>query len=40
VKVISLDVACGLDYLNLIQPDPIIHQDTSSGNYISRRITA
>ena len=25
VKAISLDVACGLNYLHLIQPDPIVH---------------
>ena len=34
VKAISLDVACGLNYLHLIQPDPIIHRDISSANVL------
>ena len=34
VKVISLDVACGLNYLHLIQPDPIVHRDISSANVL------
>ena len=34
VKVISLDVACGLNYLHLIQPDPIAHRDISSANVL------
>ena len=34
VKDISLDVACGLNYLHLIQPDPIVHRDISSANVL------
>ena len=34
VKVISLDVALGLNYLHLIQPDPIVHRDISSANVL------
>ena len=34
VKAISLDVACGLNYLHLIQPDPIVHRDISSANVL------
>ena len=34
VKVISLDVARGLNYLHLIQPDPIVHRDISSANVL------
>ena len=34
VKVISLDVACGLIYLHLIKPDPIVHRDISSANVL------
>ena len=34
VKAIGLDVACGLNYLHLIQPDPIVHRDISSANVL------
>ena len=34
VKAISLDVACGLNYLHLIRPDPIVHRDISSANIL------
>ena len=34
VKAISLDVARGLNYLHLIQPDPIVHRDISSANVL------
>ena len=34
VKAVSLDVARGLNYLHLIQPDPIVHRDISSANVL------
>ena len=34
VKAISLDVARGLNYLHLIQPDSIVHRDISSANVL------
>ena len=34
VTAISLDVALGLNYLHLIQPDPIVHRDISSANVL------
>ena len=34
VKAISLDVACGLNYLHLTKPDPIVHRDISSANVL------
>ena len=34
VKAISLDVAQGLNYLHLIQPDSIVHRDISSANVL------
>ena len=34
VKAISLDVALGLNYLHLTQPDPIVHRDISSANVL------
>lgn len=34
VTSIGLDVARGLNYLHLMQPDPIIHRDISSGNVL------
>ena len=34
VKAISLDVACGLNYLHLIQLDYIVHRDISSANVL------
>ena len=33
-KAISLDVALGLNYLHLVQPDPIVHRDISSANVL------
>ena len=39
VKAISLDVARGLNYLHLIQPDPIIHRDISSANVLLEKFT-
>ena len=32
MKAICQDVALGLNYLYLIQPDPIVHRDISSAN--------
>ena len=34
VKTISLDVALGLNYLHLVQPDSIVHRDISSANVL------
>ena len=34
VKVVSLDVACALNYLHQKKPFPIIHRDISSGNVL------
>ena len=34
VKAICLDVARGLNYLHLVQPDPIVHRDISSANVL------
>ena len=31
---IGLDVACGLNYLNLFKPHPILHRDVSSANVL------
>ena len=39
VKAISLDVARGLNYLHLIQPDPIVHRDISSANVLLENFT-
>ena len=39
VKAISLDVARGLNYLHLIQPDPIVHRDISSANVLLEQLT-
>ena len=39
VKVISLDVALGLNYLHLIQPDPIVHRDISSVNVLLEKLS-
>ena len=38
VKAIGLDVACGLNYLHLIQPDPIVHRDISSANVLLEEL--
>ena len=38
VKAISLDVAVGLNYLHLIQPDPIVHRDISSANVLLEEL--
>ncbi|XP_028400628.1 probable serine/threonine-protein kinase DDB_G0271682 [Dendronephthya gigantea] len=32
LKLISLDVACGLNYLHSMKPNPIVHRDISSAN--------
>ena len=34
IVVISLDVACGLNYLHQKKPEPIIHRDVSSANVL------
>ena len=34
VVSIGTDVACGLNYLHLMRPDPIIHRDISSANIL------
>ena len=38
VKGISLDVVLGLNYLHLIQPDPIVHRDISSANVLLEEL--
>ena len=38
VKAISLDVARGLNYLHVIQPDPIVHRDISSANVLLEQL--
>ena len=38
VKAISLDVAQGLNYLHLVQPDPIVHRDISSANVLLEQL--
>ena len=38
VNAISLDVARGLNYLHLIQPDPIVHRDISSANVLLEQL--
>ena len=38
VKAISLDVALGLNYLHLIQPDYIVHRDISSANVLLEEL--
>ena len=35
---ISTDIACGLNYLHLMKPDPIIHRDVSSANVLLEPI--
>ena len=39
VKAISLDVALGLNYLHLNQPDPIVHRDISSANVLLEKLS-
>ena len=39
VKAISLDVAQGLNYLHLIQPDPIVYRDISSANVLLEKFS-
>ena len=34
VKAICVDIARGLNYLHLVQPDPIVHRDISSANVL------
>ena len=38
VKAISLDVALGLNYLHLIQPEPIVYRDISSANVLLEEL--
>ena len=38
VKAISLDAARGLNYLHLIQPDPIVHRDINSANVLLEQL--
>ena len=38
VKAFCLDVALGLNYLHLIQPDPIVHRDISSANVLLEEL--
>ena len=38
VITIGIDVACGLNYLHLMRPDPIIHRDVSSANVLLEPI--
>ena len=34
VLAISQDIACGLNYLHLFKPDPILHRDVSTANIL------
>ena len=34
VLTISQDIACGLNYLHLFKPDPILHRDVSTANIL------
>ena len=34
IRLISLDVACGLNYLHSIKPSPVVHRDISSANVL------
>ena len=34
VLTISQDIACGLNYLHLFEPDPILHRDVSTANVL------
>ena len=38
VKAIGVDVALGLNYLHLFQPDPIVHRDISSANVLLEEL--
>ena len=38
VTTVSLDVARGLNYLHLIQPDAIVHRDISSANVLLEQL--
>ena len=38
VRAVSFDVACGLNYLHLIQPDTIVHRDISSANVLLEEL--
>ena len=38
VKAIILDVACGLNHLHLIRPDPIVRRDISSANILLEEL--
>ena len=38
VKAICLDVALSLNYLHLIQPDPIVRRDISSANVLLEKL--
>lgn len=35
---VSMDVACGLNYLHLMKPEPVIHRDISSANVLLEPI--
>ena len=37
VLAISQDIACGLNYLHLFKPDPILHRDVSTANVLLTR---
>ena len=38
VLTISQDIACGLNYLHLFKPDPILHRDVSTANVLLQPI--
>ena len=38
VKAMSVDVARGLNYLHLVQPDPIVHRNISSANVLLEEL--
>ena len=39
VLAISQDIACGLNYLHLFKPDPILHRDVSTANVLLQSIS-
>ena len=39
VLTISQDIACGLNYLHLFKPDPILHRDVSTANVLLQPIS-